>query len=147
MHKVIQQPTLGTFRFVLAIIVFFSHIAPRPFHFLYTAVHGYIAAVIFFVVSGYLISSALEVFYFKRVCDLSHPLFLCHYTVNAVIGYQFMSLRDLPRVWLAFVASLLVAFLLYWFVDRKLIPLRDCYRGVRLEAHSFSAPDLAHKGV
>jgi len=62
-----HRPTLGAYRFILAVIVFSAHIAPRPFHFLYTMTHGYIAVLMFFVVSGYLISNALEIFYVGRV--------------------------------------------------------------------------------
>jgi peptidoglycan/LPS O-acetylase OafA/YrhL len=58
---------LGAYRFALAWIVFSSHIVPRPLHFMYTMVHGLIAVMMFFVLSGYLISNALETFYAGRV--------------------------------------------------------------------------------
>jgi peptidoglycan/LPS O-acetylase OafA/YrhL len=63
------RPTLGTYRFALAWIVFLSHIVPRPLHFMYTMVHGLITVMMFFVLSGYLISNALETFYAGRVRD------------------------------------------------------------------------------
>jgi peptidoglycan/LPS O-acetylase OafA/YrhL len=282
----VHRPTLGTFRFSLALIVFWSHIAPRPFQFLYENTHGLIAVMMFFMVSGYLISNALETFYVGRVrdfainrflriypcywivfavsvgvslfyrdpicfaalayylcaaatwdlsfthpissipyfalgvavsrvelrrgprilslallgaslaivfiafghtvvslsapnlrlfapidlklgpdpfnlfnfgillvmfvgCllinvggplraldnylgDLAYPLFISHYTVNALIGYFFEWLPDLPRMWLSFIVALCVAVVLWWAVDSRISKLRDRVRGFRL---------------
>jgi peptidoglycan/LPS O-acetylase OafA/YrhL len=63
-----HRPTLGTYRFTLAGTVFFSHLTPLPFQFLYYS-SGYAAVLAFYVVSGYLISNALETFYVGRVRD------------------------------------------------------------------------------
>ena len=67
MEQQVHRPTLGALRFVLASMVMLSHVAPQPFHFLYAAVNGYVAVILFYVISGYLIGNALETFYVERV--------------------------------------------------------------------------------
>jgi peptidoglycan/LPS O-acetylase OafA/YrhL len=83
-----HRPTLGAFRFSLAVIVMLSHLAPLPFQFLYSAVHGYIAVITFYVISGYLITNALETFYAGRVREFlinrTLRIYPCYWVVIAV---------------------------------------------------------------
>src|SRR5206468_10814806 len=66
--------------------------------------------------------------------DLTYPLFLCPYPLNATLGHFFASLPDLQRVWLAIAVSLSACVLLWWAVDSRIVWLRDRIRGVTLYA-------------
>jgi peptidoglycan/LPS O-acetylase OafA/YrhL len=79
------RPTLGAFRFFLALTVFFSHVNARPD--LFSRLSGIHGVVMFFVVSGFLIGWAIEGNYVNRIGGFLFNRFLRIYPAFwAVLG-------------------------------------------------------------
>jgi peptidoglycan/LPS O-acetylase OafA/YrhL len=81
---------LGAYRFLLALIVFFSHVQLNAFDFTNSST-GFVAVICFFVVSGFIIARVLDTVYVSNVW---------HFLINR-------TLRIYPVMWAATALSLL----------------------------------------
>ena len=107
----------GTYRFLLALIVFFSHTRLNVFDFTNTST-GFIAVICFFVVSGFIIARVLDTVYVGNVG---------HFVVNRALRiYPVMTAATISRSWLSSSTAVSSLGQSQWKTGRGLMQRNHC---------------------